>query len=142
MRLFIAIVTLGALAACSDSTSPTAMLRGTYALTAVNATPVPATLQQSGFTYTYTSGTLTVGDTSYTYSLIEKMPPGSGIISSCGTDCQVLTSAGSVRAQSDGAFTFTDYEVQKANSVTLNGSTLTMQQPAGTAGLTFTFARR
>jgi hypothetical protein len=86
----IAIAALALISCSGDSTSPTSQSIGAYTLTSVDSRALLATVTVNGFTETFTSGTLTVADSSYTFSVCVRSAFSQ---TACGAGYEMLSSA-------------------------------------------------
>ncbi len=126
-------------AACSGSTSataPTRSLVGVYQLASVNGMALPATLNVSGYIFTYTSGTLQVADTSYQLDVC--IFDGDGEVSRCGTGFQDDQRWGEWWNTGGGTATFLDEMTNNRLTETVTGGSLTIE---GALGATYQFTR-
>ena len=104
-----------------DSTSPPSLSMGTYTLTSVDSRPLPA-VTVNGFTETFTSGSLTVADTSYTFSVCVQSAFSA---TACGAGSDMLSSAGQWFTRS-GSLVFVDAVSDSAATVKVSGTRLTV----------------
>jgi hypothetical protein len=131
--LFLAVVV-----GCGSSTAPAASLVGNYKLSAVDGLALPATVNVFGFTETYTSGTLSVADATYSYSLCIQ---SAGTSSSCGAGYDVLAGGGQWLTTSTGALDFIDHSDNLVRTATLSGGVLSVPYGANNV-LTFGFTKQ
>ena len=118
----IAIAAIALMSCSSDSTSPTSLSMGTYTLTSVDSRALPATVTVNGFTETFTSGTLVVADTSYTFSVCVRSAFSE---TACGAGFDMLSSAGPWFIR-NGSLVFVDAVSDSAATVKVSGTRLTV----------------
>jgi hypothetical protein len=127
MRKLLAVLALGALAACGgdSSTGPSSSISGTYSLKSVNGEVMPAVLGQAGSDkYEITSGSLSITNgTAYTVSLNSRTTVGGQVTTDISADAGTVTVNGT-------AVTFTS-SAQGAGATPItgtyaNGNTITL----------------
>lgn len=133
----LALVALTLSAACSSSTAPTTSIRGSYVLSTVNGSALPATKNVNGFMMTFSSGTMTVTDSAFQWRVCIPSPSA---LSACGNGFDQLWAEGTWKATSASSVTFVG-NTESPTAVSVSGSQLTFSY--GSNGvLTFTFTKQ
>jgi len=124
-------------AACGGATAgpSTPDIFGAYSLSAVNGAALPATAKVNGANQTFTSGSLTLTDTSYDFAVCVQSP---GTTSACGSGFDALIEAGTWYAT--GQTLIFNHSLDSGKETTTFGDgRLTV--PYGTTGVQFLFLK-
>ncbi len=114
------------LAGCgSDTTAPRSELAGTYRLFAVDQLPLPADVMIDGVLRVVTSGSLTVNDTAYHYSVCVVATGATN--GSCGSGHTALVDSGRVVSAERGP-SFIGWTNHASRALIVSGDTLTFQR--------------
>lgn len=134
----VTLITAAVFAACgSAATAPAtdASLVGNYQLTTINGQSLPATLNDNGTIFTFTSGTLAMADTSYQFTVCLLSP---GTLSLCGQGTQFLRGEGQWFLDR-GTLVLLDNESSGPIDATASGNVVTIPYGSGTVlSLAFT----
>ena len=122
---FIFAILVASVAACGEPATVTLKpLAGSYALVAVNNTPVPTADSLNGAVRAFRSGTLTVSDSAYVYTVCVDSVGISNKI--CGVDRAAVSDSGLVWWSPGGAsFVGTTSHISRALIVNRNRDSVT-----------------
>jgi hypothetical protein len=123
-RLLPVVLLFASIAACGEPATVTMKpLAGSYALAAVNNTPVPTADSLNGVLRTFRSGTLTITDSEYVYTVCVDSAGISTKI--CGADRAAISDSGLVWWSPGGAsFVGTTSHISRALIVNRNRDSL------------------